>query len=70
LVFSDEHVTPVALDLTDAAQIRSAADYVESLDVLITNAGLAQYDDLSDSAALEWHGTNAFIHDGDRVFRT
>jgi NAD(P)-dependent dehydrogenase (short-subunit alcohol dehydrogenase family) len=44
----DERVTPLILDVTDRAQIHSAADQVESLDVLINNAGLALYDDLSD----------------------
>jgi NAD(P)-dependent dehydrogenase (short-subunit alcohol dehydrogenase family) len=51
----DERVTPLILDLTDAAQIRSAAEQVESLDVLINNAGVALYDDLSDPKALEQH---------------
>jgi NAD(P)-dependent dehydrogenase (short-subunit alcohol dehydrogenase family) len=39
--------------VTDAAQIQSAVEKVESLDVLINNAGIALYDDLSDRAALE-----------------
>jgi NAD(P)-dependent dehydrogenase (short-subunit alcohol dehydrogenase family) len=55
LEHSDGRVTPLMLDVTDAAQIRSAADQVESLDVLINNAGLALYDDLSDPSALERH---------------
>jgi NAD(P)-dependent dehydrogenase (short-subunit alcohol dehydrogenase family) len=54
-VHSDERVTPLTLDLTDGAQIRSAAGEVPSLDVLINNAGLALYDDLSDPLALEQH---------------
>ena len=53
LAHPDGRVTPLALDVTDAAQIRAAADQVESLDVLINNAGLGLYDDLSDRAALE-----------------
>jgi NAD(P)-dependent dehydrogenase (short-subunit alcohol dehydrogenase family) len=52
---SDRRVTPVALDVTDAAQIRAAAQRVESLDVLINNAGVALYDDLTDPAVLEQH---------------
>jgi NAD(P)-dependent dehydrogenase (short-subunit alcohol dehydrogenase family) len=51
----DERVTPLTLDVTDATQIRSAADQVESLDVLVNNAGLALYDDLNDPSALEQH---------------
>ena len=49
----DGRVTPLTLDVTNAAQIRRAVDDVESLDILINNAGLALYDDLSDPAALE-----------------
>jgi len=49
----DRRVTPLTLDVTDAAQIEAAAGRVESLDVLINNAGIALYDDLTDRAALE-----------------
>jgi NAD(P)-dependent dehydrogenase (short-subunit alcohol dehydrogenase family) len=51
----DQRVTPIALDVTDAAQIRAAAQRMESLDTLINNAGVALYDDLTDSAVLEAH---------------
>ena len=54
-VHSDERVTPLTLDVTYAAQVEAAVREVESLDVLINNAGLALYDDLSDRAALERH---------------
>src|SRR5207244_4965094 len=37
------------------AQIQAAAGQVESLDVLINNAGIWLFDDLSDRAALERH---------------
>jgi NAD(P)-dependent dehydrogenase (short-subunit alcohol dehydrogenase family) len=43
------------LDVTDAAQIQAAAGQVESLDILINNAGVFLYDDLRDRAALEHH---------------
>jgi NAD(P)-dependent dehydrogenase (short-subunit alcohol dehydrogenase family) len=51
----DERVTPLTLDVTDTAQIQAAVERVESLDILINNAGIALYDDLSDPAALEQH---------------
>src|SRR6266566_2502907 len=51
----DGRVTPLALDVTSAAQIQAAAGQVESLDVLINNAGIWLFDDLSDRAALERH---------------
>jgi NAD(P)-dependent dehydrogenase (short-subunit alcohol dehydrogenase family) len=51
----DGRVTPLTLDVTDAAQIQGAVERVESLDILINNAGLALFDDLSDHAALEGH---------------
>ena len=52
---SDSRVTPVTLDVTNAAQIQGAVDEIESLDVLINNAGLALDDDLSDPSVLERH---------------
>src|ERR687898_685070 len=55
LVHSDGRVTPLTLDVTNAAQIQAAVESVESLDILINNAGLALYDDLSDRAVLEQH---------------
>jgi len=55
LAHSDGRVTPLTLDVTSAAQIQAAAGQVGSLDVLINNAGIALYDDLSDRAALEQH---------------
>jgi NAD(P)-dependent dehydrogenase (short-subunit alcohol dehydrogenase family) len=51
----DPRVTPLPLDVTDGAQIRAAVRQVDSLDILINNAGLALYDDLSDRAVLEQH---------------
>jgi NAD(P)-dependent dehydrogenase (short-subunit alcohol dehydrogenase family) len=55
LAHLDGRVTPLTLDVTNAAQIKAAVESVESLDILINNAGLALYDDLSDRAALERH---------------
>src|SRR6202521_4939491 len=52
---SDSRVTPLILDVTNAAQIETAVERVESLDLLINNAGLALYDDLSDRDVIEQH---------------
>jgi NAD(P)-dependent dehydrogenase (short-subunit alcohol dehydrogenase family) len=49
----DRRVTPLTLDVTNAAQIQGAFEKVESLDILVNNAGLSLYEDLSDRAALE-----------------
>jgi NAD(P)-dependent dehydrogenase (short-subunit alcohol dehydrogenase family) len=55
LTHADGRVTPLTLDVTDAAQIQGAVESVESLDILINNAGVALYDDLTDRAVLEQH---------------
>lgn len=57
LTHPNERVTPLALDVTNSTEIQGAIKRVESLDILINNAGLATYDDLSDRAALERHLT-------------
>jgi NAD(P)-dependent dehydrogenase (short-subunit alcohol dehydrogenase family) len=49
----DRRVTPLILDVTDAEQVQAAVARVEALDVVINNAGLALYEDLSDPIALE-----------------
>ncbi|WP_217575435.1 SDR family NAD(P)-dependent oxidoreductase [Mesorhizobium sp. GbtcB19] len=55
LVHSDSRVTAVTLDVTNRQQIQRAVESIESLDILINNAGVAFYDDLSDPAVLEQH---------------
>jgi NAD(P)-dependent dehydrogenase (short-subunit alcohol dehydrogenase family) len=55
IVHVDARVTPLILDVTDAAQIQRAVERVESLDILVNNAGLSVADDLSDRGALERH---------------
>jgi NAD(P)-dependent dehydrogenase (short-subunit alcohol dehydrogenase family) len=50
---NDRRVTPLTLDVTSTAQIHAAVESVQSLDILINNAGVALYDDLTDRAALE-----------------
>ena len=51
----DKRVTSLTLDVTNAAQIQRAAAEVASLDVLINNAGIALYDDLSSLEVIEQH---------------
>jgi NAD(P)-dependent dehydrogenase (short-subunit alcohol dehydrogenase family) len=53
LAHPDPRVTPLTLDVTSAEQVEAAAERVPSLDVLVNNAGLARYEDLTDPAALE-----------------
>jgi NAD(P)-dependent dehydrogenase (short-subunit alcohol dehydrogenase family) len=55
LAHPDGRVTPLTLDVTDPAQIDAASRQVGTLDVLVNNAGIARYDDLSDRRALEEH---------------
>jgi NAD(P)-dependent dehydrogenase (short-subunit alcohol dehydrogenase family) len=50
---TDERVTPLTLDVTSVEQIQRAVDKVDTLDVLINNAGIALYDDLTNSGAIE-----------------
>ena len=51
----DPRVTPLTLDVTSAADIQAAAEAVDSLDVLVNNAGIALYDDLTDRSLIERH---------------
>jgi NAD(P)-dependent dehydrogenase (short-subunit alcohol dehydrogenase family) len=51
----DGRVVALRLDVTDAGEVAEAAARVEQLDMLVNNAGVAQYDDLGDRAALEAH---------------
>jgi NAD(P)-dependent dehydrogenase (short-subunit alcohol dehydrogenase family) len=55
LAHSDARVTPLTLDVTNAAQIRGAVERVEALDILINNAGVAIYDDLNNLDVIEQH---------------
>jgi NAD(P)-dependent dehydrogenase (short-subunit alcohol dehydrogenase family) len=50
---SDPRVTALTLDVTNAAQIQQAVSHIETLDVLINNAGIALYDDLSNPEVIE-----------------
>jgi NAD(P)-dependent dehydrogenase (short-subunit alcohol dehydrogenase family) len=55
LHIADERVTALTLDVTRASQIQGAVDQVGALDVLINNAGIAAYDDLTHPAVVEQH---------------
>jgi len=51
----DRRVTPVMLDVTSVSQIQRAVEDADALDVLINNAGVAIYDDLSNLDVIEQH---------------
>lgn len=51
----DARVTALPLDVTKAEQIEAAKQQIGSLDILINNAGIAIYDDLSNSDVIEQH---------------
>jgi NAD(P)-dependent dehydrogenase (short-subunit alcohol dehydrogenase family) len=55
LAHPDPRVTPLMLDITRQEQIRAAAAQAGDLDVLINNAGVFAFDDLTDPAALDRH---------------
>jgi NAD(P)-dependent dehydrogenase (short-subunit alcohol dehydrogenase family) len=55
LAHPDGRVTPLTLDVTNPAQIQAAAESVDALNVLVNNAGIWLYDDLSNRAMLEEH---------------
>lgn len=55
LQYAHERVTALTLDVTRVSQIQQAAHEVESLDILINNAGVAIYDDLSNPDVIEQH---------------
>lgn len=55
LGLSDDRVTPLTLDVTNADHIQGAVEAVGTLDVLINNAGVAIADDLSSLDLVERH---------------
>jgi NAD(P)-dependent dehydrogenase (short-subunit alcohol dehydrogenase family) len=52
---ADQRVTPLLLDITNAAHIQEAVEKVASLDILINNASIAQSFDVNDRSAIEEH---------------
>jgi NAD(P)-dependent dehydrogenase (short-subunit alcohol dehydrogenase family) len=55
LANADERVVPLVLDVTNPNQIAQAVDRIDSLDILINNAGVSVPDDLGDRSAFERH---------------
>src|SRR5258706_15999863 len=55
LAHPDARVTPLTLDITNRKQIQRAVEEVESLDVLVNNAGVALVSEMSDRVSLEEH---------------
>ncbi|HSN18851.1 MAG TPA: SDR family NAD(P)-dependent oxidoreductase [Gammaproteobacteria bacterium] len=51
----DPRVTPVTLDVTNPGDIQRVASGIGALDLLINNAGIAQFDDLSDLEVMRRH---------------
>jgi NAD(P)-dependent dehydrogenase (short-subunit alcohol dehydrogenase family) len=49
----DKRVIPLTLDVTSASQIQRAVVDVDALDMLINNAGVSPFDNLSDRRVLE-----------------
>lgn len=49
----DRRVTSLTMDVTNVAQIREAVEKIDALDILINNAGVSPFDDLSDRRVLE-----------------
>jgi NAD(P)-dependent dehydrogenase (short-subunit alcohol dehydrogenase family) len=52
---ADDRVTTLTLDVTNVSQIQRAVEAVDTLDVLINNAGVAIYDDLSNFDVVKQH---------------
>ncbi len=52
---ADERVSALTLDVTNDSQIRKAAQEIPALDVLVNCAGVAGYDDLTDSDVIRLH---------------
>jgi NAD(P)-dependent dehydrogenase (short-subunit alcohol dehydrogenase family) len=51
----NDRVVPLRLDVTDPSQIGAAARAIDRLDLLINNAGVGHFEDLTDPTVLEAH---------------
>lgn len=52
-IHPDQRVISLIIDITSKEQIREAAEKVGALDILINNAGVSLFDDLSDRSKIE-----------------
>lgn len=50
---ADERVIPLLLDVTDVGQVARAAAAVDGLTILVNNAGVALYDDLTEPDVIQ-----------------
>ena len=55
LQVTDQRVTPITLDVTSDSEIQRAAFRVDTLDVLINDAGISLQDDLSNPSMIQQH---------------
>jgi NAD(P)-dependent dehydrogenase (short-subunit alcohol dehydrogenase family) len=51
--FGDKRVVPLALDITNEAQVKAAADKAKDVHVVINNAGVATFNSIADSPAAD-----------------
>jgi NAD(P)-dependent dehydrogenase (short-subunit alcohol dehydrogenase family) len=63
----DQRVVPLTLDVTNKQQIAEALTKVDHLDVLINNAGVSIFDDLSDHTMINQHFAVNFFGPYDMV---
>jgi NAD(P)-dependent dehydrogenase (short-subunit alcohol dehydrogenase family) len=53
IVLADKRIVPLRLDVTDAEQIRAAADAATDVDIVFNNAGLCLGQSIADGAVLD-----------------
>ena len=63
----DERVTPLRMDVTDAAQVRAAAEQVGSLDILVNNACSSRASATAPPSNATWPSTFRHLRRTDMV---